>query len=538
VAISLLDPEINIEEMMAGLDQMPFKVRMQFLNDVANLSHIYEYMGAIMRPNFEGGEQNRLVRKKYVPNTKHEQFYRNATLAPGRGRWLCGGNRSGKTESGCREDVAFSMGFRPFFDRSDPDYLTPIRPPTAGRIVVEDWEKAAKGTMEPKLFACIPPELIATKKKNQNGVYFFFEIKIPFDATKRVSTIEIVTNKSDPRALEGWRGDWLHFDEPPKRAVFTALTRGLVDTNGFFWMTLTPLEEPWILDEVVLNPAYLGDYVTSWENVYDPDTGSGFLTREGIENFASKLNSVERQARLYGEFSHLSGRIFSDFSSNVHVYPGEFVTVEHQPPQTWWRDVLLDPGRRKPHCVTFVAWSPEGDLFVYDGFRIGNTDFAGDFNDVIPAVPTYEELKWAILSRIGDGPKPNRLLIDSYAQEKDWLAGVSLFDKLSEDFPTVIWPKVKKYPNAITPLADLMKPSPINGRPRFFIHRSMTRAIWELDRYRWDNWSGRSNENKAPKDTPVKKDDDYVDCILAAALCPPPDMSHFEESTPSVYFDY
>ena len=534
---TILDPKITHKDLYTKSLDMDIISREQVLKQLDLYRAIYNMTGKIERPDFEGGT-NLMVRKKYVPNSKHETFFRAANQANGHGRWLLGGNRSGKTETGIREDISFSMGFRPFFERSDEAFFTPIPPPTRGRIFCEDWEKAAKGTIVPKLFAVVPPELIKSVRKNQMGVEYFWELWIPFDATKAISTVEIVTNKADVRSIEGWRGDWIHFDEPTRKNMFIAATRGLVDTDGFFWFTLTPLNEPWILDDIIqkVNPktgdkAYTGEYVTSYENIFDPKTGSGFLTEEGIDSFASKLTEIEKRTRLLGEFAHLSGRVYDEFDPNIHLYPNEHIKMDTIP-ETWWRDVFIDPARRKPHCVAFVAWSPEGEMFLYDGFRIGDTRYSGDFNDVIPAVPTITELVSEIKKRCD--PYPQRFFIDSMADTPDLATGDSLYDLLSDEFPIEKWPKIDKE-DQIAYLRTLMTPNKLTGQPKFFMYNMLTRAHYEIERYRWDEYK---SEARAYKPKVIKTDDDYVDCLMAAAMLPPPDFDRDEITIPKVHFKY
>lgn len=532
----ILDPSISHKELFEKALNMDHNSRLNVLRQLDLYRAIYHWLGKIERPDFEN-DSTRMVRRKYVPNEKHDAFYRAAHTPEGKGRWLLGGNRSGKSESGIREDVAFSLGFRPWYKRSDSCYMTPVVPPTNGRIFCEDWEKAAKGIIVPKLFRAIPPELLVTPpRKNQMGIEAFWKIKVPFDATNKVSSIEIITNKVDVRSVEGWDGDWVHFDEPTRKNLFVAATRGLVDTDGYFWMTLTPLSEPWILDDIVLNHDYTGFHVTSYENIWNPETGSGFLTEAGIESFAKKLSEIEKKTRLYGEFAHLSGIVFDSFTPLVHVYPNDVTKLEDIP-KSWWRDCFIDPGRRKPHCVIFVAWSPQGAMYVYDGFRIGDTRYADDFPDVIPAVPTATELIHAIDQRCqrDRGGYPLRFFVDPLADTPDWDTGTSLLDHLANEFPIEKWPKVEKE-SAIAPLKALMKPDPETARPMFFVHHMLTRAIYEIERYRWDEWSNKSVRKYKPK--VIKEDDDYVDCMLAAAMCPPPDFRDDTLPQPTPYFRY
>ena len=527
----VLDPKISHKDLFKMALESDSKTRISLLRQLDLYRKIYHWLGQIERPDFEGGT-NHMVRRKYVPNDKHEAFYRAANKREGKGRWLLGGNRSGKTETGVREDVSFAIGFRPFLDRSDPDYFTPIPPPTTIRIFCEDWEKAAKSNIVPKLYSVIPPELLKSVRKASGvGVENDWRIKVPFDATGKVSSIEVVTNKADVRSIEGWRGDAIHFDEPTRKNMFIAATRGLVDTDGYFWFTLTPLNEPWILDDIVNNHDYIGFYVSSFENIYNPDTGAGFLTEDGIDSFARKMTETEKKTRLYGEFAHLSGRVFTDFDPYAHVYPNQFVKID-KIPETWWRDCYIDPAKRKPHCVTFVAWSPEGDAYVYDGFRIGDPRYSEDFPDVVPAVPTATELISEIKKRCN--PYPQRFFVDPLADTPDWDTGTSLLELLSDEFPIEKWSKIEKEA-ALGPLRTMMAPD-VSGRPKIFINCEMTRAIWEVERYRWDEYAPSSVRKYKPK--VIKEDDDYVDCMIAAAQNPPPDFDDDDVPEPQVFFQY
>lgn len=532
----ILDPKYDPRAVLED-KSLPRPTRTALLRELGLYRKIEEYLGGIMRPDFENFSHE-MVRRKYIPNAKHEAFFRSHA----RGRWICGGNRSGKTESGVREDVAFAIGFRPWFKRTDPDYKTPFSgQATRGRIFIEDWKKAGKENIVPKLYSVVPQELLAKKPtKQENGVEYFWNIKVPFDATGRISTIELVTNKSDVRAMEGWSGHWAHFDEPTRESAFTATARGLVDHGGYFWMTMTLLGEPWIYDKIVTDPEYEGDYLNIFENLYDPRTGSGFLTKENIEEFLKTVPRHELKTRTTGEPIHLSGMIFEDFSYNVHGYPGMFITKEDfEPPDDWYRGLFIDPGARKPHTVVYAAWSPDGELFIYDGFRVGTDKYdSKGFRDVILCSPG--EKMMALVKEINKRPAPNVYYCDPAAQSPSQ-DEVSMYDELVVHFPMDTWPKVKdKAAESVDPLAKLMVQDPKTGKPRFFINKKLTRAIWELERYRWDEYRGVSREQNDPKPKPVYKDDDYVDCIMAAAMLPPPSLVGLDMGIPDpvIFYEY
>jgi hypothetical protein len=509
----------------------------QLAQAVANLKEfnaITERLGTITRPDYENDRADTLVRRPFISHPKQAQFFSDSRMANGHGRWLSGGNRSSKTTSGVRESVAFCMGFRAWLPRNHPDFLTPLRPPVVGRIFGETWDNALKGTIIPKLRDTIPPELIAKVKKNRFGIEATWDIKVPFDATGKTSRIELMSYKQDQKATEGWQGHFAHFDEPPPKGHWIATTRGLVDYGGYWWVTFTPVigDQAWLLDDIVLKTEmFAGRNMAVWDNLYDPTTGAGALTRQNIEQFLNSLPAIERMAREFGEFPHLAGSIFKEFSPEVHGVPGVFHLKEFEIPKSWWRSVFLDTAPRKPHVVAFVAWSPDGDMYCYDGFRMGSGVFMGEDGETVLEGQTVEELTAEIGKRCA-GVYPQRFFVDSAADSPDLITGRTMYDALCQKFPFEKWEKVKAKTHPIQRFTEYLVPNPAkNGRPKFFIFKKMTRATWELQRYRWDEYRGPSKDRNDPKPFPVKKDDDYVDCLLAAALNPPPEFIMGEEET-------
>ena len=81
----------------------------------------------------------------------------------------------------------------------------------------------------------------------------------------------------------------------------------------------------------------------------------------------------------------------------------------------------------------------------------------------------------------------------------------------------------------------VMSPDKRTRHPRLYISNMMTRAHYEVERYRWDEYKagGRSYKPKV-----IKDEDDYVDCMLAAAMLPPPDFDNDVLMEPEVFFKY
>ena len=67
------------------------------------------------------------------------------------------------------------------------------------------------------------------------------------------STIQFMTYNAAIDSYESWLGDLWCPDEPPPLEIFEATARGLHVTGGKIFMFMTPLKEPWILNELIEN---------------------------------------------------------------------------------------------------------------------------------------------------------------------------------------------------------------------------------------------------------------------------------------------
>ena len=75
---------------------------------------------------------------------------------------------------------------------------------------------------------------------------------------KTGSIARIFTSDQETRRLEGDTYHEFGMDEPQPREHYIALQRGLQRTAGKTLMTMTPLSEPWIYDEIYTQAAKIG----------------------------------------------------------------------------------------------------------------------------------------------------------------------------------------------------------------------------------------------------------------------------------------
>ncbi|MBU0907367.1 MAG: hypothetical protein KKE05_04400, partial [Nanoarchaeota archaeon] len=123
--------------------------------------------------------------------------------------------------------------------------------PVRIRIIASDWEHHANEVIVPKLKEVITAGTYTTRKNNV-GVEAFWQFKTG-------STIELMTHSQETKLHEGWTGDVVWSDEPLPQDKFVANRRGLIAHSGLFFMTMTAISEPWIMDEIVLsNKKHIG----------------------------------------------------------------------------------------------------------------------------------------------------------------------------------------------------------------------------------------------------------------------------------------
>ena len=178
---------------------------------------------------------------------------------------------------------------------------------------------------------------------------------------KTGSTLEIMSNKQESELHEGWEGDLIIYDEPPTRAIRVANARGLIDREGRELFSMTLLKEAWIHKEVIKAKNDDGTPDTSVFNVHgDIYCNLGFgIDQVGIDQFAKTLTDEEKQARILGIPSYLSGIIYPTFSRKEHL------VKRFQIPLDWIVDIAIDIHPREKQAVMFMATDPRNERYVF-----------------------------------------------------------------------------------------------------------------------------------------------------------------------------
>lgn len=362
----------------------------------------------------------------FIPQPKQMGFFENADKKRRVG--LCG-NRFGKSTMGTAEDCSWLMGERPFFPKGHPLRRKGI-PERGVKILLigADWDKLNEiftsqelvAEEKGKIFEYLPSNNIVDVEKTQSGNVCKIVVENVLDGIRRRSSIYFDTVKSfQLNGLSQESSDWdaIHVDEPIPQAMWTAVSRGLVDRFGSAWWLLTPLAFPWMSKEAKKG---VKEDSKNWY-LFGGSMGDNALnTKESMSLFLNTLKDDERQAREMG-IPLTSGRlVYPYFNEEKHVaksLPHGWSNF-NTPPPDYTKAYALDPHPQTPHAVLFVAISPFGVIHIYDEIfeKTSIVDLARKINErrYIAGGFTYElcdPIAWI------ENPDTGRRWIDTLSME-------------------------------------------------------------------------------------------------------------------------
>lgn len=277
----------------------------------------------------------------YRPHAKQLLFHQSQK----KGRQYIGGNRSGKTTGGINEDIWWLRGQHPY--RRVPE------PPVIGRITTVDFKNGAEKIIIPNLAQWVPPSLLinGSWSDSYNGSTHTLHLS-------NNSELEIMSYDQELEKFAGVPRHFIHFDEEPPKDIFGECKARLVDYNGSWWMTMTPVEGmTWTFDEIY-DPSVNGEnplidviQVAIQENTY--------LDTEAIIDVLSGFDAEGVEIRGTGKYVAIGGLVFKHFNADTHVIPPGI------PPKTWTHYMSLDAGYNNPTAIHWHAVSPSGEVVTY-----------------------------------------------------------------------------------------------------------------------------------------------------------------------------
>lgn len=411
----------------------------------------------------------------YQPYDKQRSFHTSACVT----RAIFGGNRSGKTTAGGMEFLFHVTGLYPDWY---PEKLR-LNGPCKGRIAARDFQKGVGEVIIPFLEEWLDMSIVKKKYRNPIGIPVKWELK-------NGSVFDILTYEQATEQYEGWKGHIAWFDEPPPRDKYIATLRGLVDFRGRNWLTLTPLTQPWIYDDIYTKSDGKRILAVTTDIRDNPH-----LTPEAIKEFEKSLTQEEKEARLHGRFLHLTGLIYKEFNPDIHIME----PIEIKP--HWTRYFAIDPHERMATACLWMAVDERNNHYVYDELWLKDMDL--------------EQIAHAIHAQEGD-LIPRIRLIDPHMDKENALMGGfnvrselmrhGIFCQRAHSDPSLGKSRIKQ---ALKPKFSTLHATEV---PQLRVSRACRQTIYEFQHYIWDDHRRLKDEFNL-KEVAKKKNDHFMDCL-------------------------
>lgn len=442
----------------------------------------------------------------YIPHAKQKLFHSSDK----KGRFLCGGNQSGKTTSGALEAAYHSTGIYPVWY---PEALK-LKAPNLGRICVQDF-KIFGEVVEKKLFEWIPQELVVSIKRGVSGIQKFTVRHV----TGGISEVTVMTYEQADEAFEGWTGHWAWFDEPPPNEKFVATLRGLMAYKGRYWITATPINEPWLYDRFVYNKSDELLYL----NVDIRD--NPHLSEEQIKSFEATLSEDQKEARLHGRFKHLTGLVYKMFDPSIHVIPKDKIQIR----LNWPKYFVCDPHDRKPHFGIWATVDPFGTVYIIDEIM-----FKGTIEEFSKQVLIRERMNKELQINPMD---VIRILDPNKGNTPSATTGLILhqeFSKHAMHFITNVNDDITLGHLAVSEKLWYDKRYKLNdaNHPHLYVFDSCKDVVKYFQMYVWDDWKGASKDSRSLKERPKENFKDFMDCVRYLIMFNPTFYEQEPDPTP------
>ena len=414
-----------------------------------------------------------------------------------------------------------------------------IKPPVNIILTGEDWKLHIGRTLVPELKKWAPEGWYKTRK-NEQGVEYLWEFCDKNGKWDNPSIVTIMSYSQDDALFESFRAQGAIFDEPPPRSKYKALSRGLLLDNGKTLLSLTPIKEAWILDDIVLsgrkdigivqdlcitdNPdlvsadaVVLDLYLNKQQKrkyysllLYEnkekkkPVTDKGRSAEEYLETivplkhqgrisdlrilkFIKDIDPADVPPRVFGMFKSLVGRVLKNFSREMHfVKPFDV-------PTDWPVTVMIDFHLSLPQAISYWGVNPQNINYCV-GETWENLSAAGIADDIIR--------KWK------GGLNITKVFIDPLSKGDTAYMRNQLGTSIQDTF-SILGEKLSKYGITLQ-VASKDKNSGIkniesglkgaNGLPTYFLFDTCVRHLFEIQRWVFDD-DGK----------PAKKNDHFME---------------------------
>lgn len=286
----------------------------------------------------------------YQPHAKQVVFHKSTKKI----RLYIGGNRAGKTVGGAVESIYHMRGESPF--------RALRRPPTHGRIVTVSRKEGIDQIIVPMLQRWLPPSDLINGSWEDS-----YNRSDHLLTLQNGSTAQLMTYEQETAKFAGDSKHWVWFDEEPPNDIYKECRMRVMDTEGYIWLTMTPVDGiTWVNDQLYI-PGLTGQLKSTLVVTVDTDENP-YISQSAKDDVFADLDEADLKARKKGQFVPLGGLVYPFFDSDAHVYKEE---LDPSRLLSWNQYASMDHGLNNPTCFLFHAVHPRtGFVMTFDEIYI------------------------------------------------------------------------------------------------------------------------------------------------------------------------
>jgi phage terminase large subunit-like protein len=281
----------------------------------------------------------------YEPHDKQKVFH----CAQEQEKLFIGGNRSGKTVANILECIWRLTKTHPF----RPE-LNSIEGEIRGRLVCVSFVDGLQKIILPLFKKWMPKKFLINRSWDKSYNNYLRTLTL-VDG----SFIEFMSYDQELEKFAGTSRHFVSFDEEPPKTVWEECLLRLVDTDGDWWISMTPVEGlTWVYEEIY-QPAKEGNRDGTLILQVSMDDNP-HLASNAKERILRNLSSDDdRSARKEGSFVEIKGKVYKTYDPHIHVRK----TFELNPSMRIYTS--LDTGWTHPAAFLWHAVAPTGHIVTF-----------------------------------------------------------------------------------------------------------------------------------------------------------------------------
>lgn len=438
----------------------------------------------------------------YVPSEKQLLFHQDKNPD----RLYIGGNRSGKSLGSTIEAIWWLTHTHPY--RVTPD--EPIR----GRVVAVDFLNGVDKIILPLYKQWLPKRFLINGSWEQS-----YSRERHVLTLNNGSFVEFMSQDQDLDKFAGSSRHFIHFDEECPQSVFRECLARLVDTGGVWWMSQTPVQGmEWIFDDIYM-PAKEGKKAIGIVEAEMSDNPT--LSREAIAKFLDMLPEEEREVRSKGQYVHLGGAVFPDFSPITHCIPkGEFKpTPQHRIIRT------MDSGYTNPTVWLWMAVDSDNNVTVFREHYAAKKTVA-EHSEIVNKITKEIQDEYGVEVWLTTGDpaiKQTKEHTGTSIQQEYQKAGIYISVDMIPRDRRIGLERIRQY----------MKLNKKSKRPYLMITDDCPHLIAELPKLKWKKWASVKIAEMNNKLEDIRDKDNHCYDALKYAMTFLDDLSPDKEDSSS-----